>query len=531
MFTGTLQRKILVVVVSLITLVMMLMLGLFIYLDYSRTFDRTRDNSLQTAKMLSYMDPVQESITMQNHTDLTPFVDYYQSQSGASFIVVKDKSGQILAHPNPERIGEVTDFKDEYTAIVFGGYYSEVSAVTMGNAIIGVSPVYNDDNQLVGTVKVGFLTEKLTEGIMERAKRLFQFSLVIFLVAILSSVWLARIIRKDTLGLEPQQIASFYSERKAILSSISEGIIAIDATGHITLMNTAARDILGLAHRHISEPIQSVIPSFELTEQLMHQEIRPSFELNVKDKILIVTTVPLRNGMNPKGAVITFKDRTEMVEMVNRLFEVSKYSESLRAQTHEFTNKLYMISGLLQLGNYDQAIHMIQEEIDVNEYTNRLIFEQIKDANVQAILLGKMGMASEMKVSFIVDENSSLQKLPSFIRTGDLTIIIGNLIDNALDAVSAQNQGEVNFFALDIGDDIIIEVTDNGPGIPSDALYEVFNQGFTTKEESGHGFGLANVQKIVRGLGGDIQVTSDGTGTTFSVYIPKEEKSEGDFDD
>lgn len=529
MFSGTLQRKILVVVVSLITLVMILMLGLFVYVDYSRTFDRAHENSLQTAKMLSYMDPVQDYIEMQNHTDLIPVIDYYQSQSDASFIVVKDKSGKILAHPDPKKIGEVVAFKDEFTALVFGGYYSQISAETVGTAIIGVSPVYNEENQIIGTVKVGFMTKDLTEGIIERARRLFHFSLVIFLVAILSSVWLARSIRKDTLGLEPQQIAQFYSERRAILASINEGIIAINAFGNITLMNSAAKEILGLSHRYIGEHIQSVIPSFELTEQLIHQEVRSTFELNVKDKILIVTTVPLRNGISEKGAVITFKDRTEMVEMINKLFEVNKYSENLRAQTHEFINKLYMISGLLQLGNYNQAIQMIQEEIDVSEYTQRLVFEHIKDANVQAIILGKMGMASEMKVLFIVDENSSLQELPSFIRTGDLTVIIGNLIDNAIDAVSVRNKGEVNFFALDIGEDIIFEVTDNGPGIKLDALYEVFNQGFTTKEKPGHGFGLANVRKIVRSLGGDIQVTSDDTGTTFSVYIPKEEKTEGDL--
>lgn len=524
MFTGTLQRKILVVVVSLITLVMVLMSGLFIYLDYTRTFERTRENSLQYAKMLSYMDAVQEPITMRNDTNLTPTIDYYQSQSNASFIVVTAKNGQILAHPNDEKIGDFSNFKDEFTAIVFGGYYSTISQETMGSAIVGISPVYNDDNQLVGTVKVGFLTENLMEGISERARRLFSFSLFIFFVAILSSIWLAKSIRKDTLGLEPQQIAAFYSERRAILASISEGIIAIDSKQNITLMNAAAQEILGLNHRHISNPVQAVLPSFEMPEQLMQHEIRPSFELNVKDKILIVTTVPLRNGVHQKGAVITFKDRTEMVEMVNKLFEVSEYSDSLRAQTHEFTNKLYVISGLLQLGNYEQAIQMIQEEIDVNEYTNRLVFEHIQDSNVQAIILGKMGMASEMKIAFHLDENSSLQTLPSFIRTGDLTIIIGNLIDNAFDAVAKQSNGEITFFALDIGEDIILEVTDNGPGIDSDALYDVFKQGFTTKEKLGHGFGLANVQKIVRSLGGDIAVASDGTETTFSVYIPKKER-------
>lgn len=531
MFKGTLQRKILVMVVSLISLIMMLMLGIFIYIDYDRTFERTKENSLQTAKILSHMDDVQNLVSKKSQTEeLNSIINHYKSQIDASFIVVKDKEGQVLTYPYEEKIGEVMPFEDEFVAIVFGGYYSGRSTEVMGPSVVGIAPVFNVENQLVGTVKVGFLIEDLSEAIFERAKKLMFFSLFIFLLAILSSIWLAKSIRKDTLGLEPQQIASFYSERKAILSSISEGIIAIDATENITLMNSAAKEILGLAHRYIGKPIQTVIPSFKLNNDFMGNEIHPSFELNLKDKILIMTTVPLRDGIHQKGAVITFKDRTEMVGIVNQLFEVSEYSNELRAQTHEFTNKLYVISGLLQLGKYEQAVQMIQEEMEVSEYTNRLVFEYIKDSNVQAIILGKMGVASEMKVSFVIDENSSLVELPSFIRIGELTVIIGNLIDNAFDAVSKQSQGEVVFFALDIGEDIIIEITDNGQGIHPELLYEVFNQGFTTKKKPDHGFGLVNVQKIVRSLGGDIQVTSDDTGTTFSVYIPKEVKEKGDLE-
>ncbi|WP_269050562.1 sensor histidine kinase [Sporosarcina sp. G11-34] len=501
------------------------MLSLFIYTDYVRTFERTKENSLQTAKLISHMDTVQASVINPEKSDvLKQVIDYYGSQVGASFIIVKNKDGQIITHPDESKIGEVVPFKDEYTSIVFGGYASTMSSEVMDLAVIGVAPIYYFDSQIIGTVKVGFLVEGLHNAIFERAKKLLSISIVIFIIAILSSVWLAKSIRKDTLGLEPQEIASLYSMRNAIISSISEGIIAIDASGNITLMNTAAKEILGLASSHIFEPIQSVIPSFITDELLVKNEVRSTFELNVKDKVLIMNTVPLREGIDHKGAVITFKDRTEMNRIVNKLFEVSKYSDNLRAQTHEFTNKLYVISGLLQLGNFDEAIQMIQEEIEVSEHTNRLVFEHIKDPNVQAIILGKMGKASELKLSFILDENSSLQKLPSFIRTGELTVIIGNLIDNAFEAVATESNGEINFFALDIGEDIIIEVTDNGRGIQTDSVYDVFNQGFTTKKKSNHGFGLANVQKIVQSLGGDIEVTSGVSGTTFSVYIPKEER-------
>ena len=525
MFKGSLQRKILIVVVFLVFLIVFLMLSLFIYTDYKRVFQNAAEKGLQTTKILSQMDSIQWAMSEGDTDELKPLIDYYVTQSESAFIVIKDREGKVLAHPIDEEIGKIYPIKDEMKALVFGGNYNLISDNILGPAVVSVSPIYVD-RQIVGTARIGYLVKDLQHTVIERTKKLAFFSLSIFVIGIVLSIWLARQIRKDTFGMEPQEIANFYMERHAVLASISEGLIATDGEGNITIINTAARKILNVSSDYKGQPIQSIFPTLQSFE-LPNVPYQPfSFELNVHKKTLIMTIVPLRKDVAISGTVITFRDKTEMNELVNTLSEVTKYSDDLRAQTHEFMNKLYVISALLQLHKYNEAVKMIQEEIDVTQHTNAFIFEHIKDPNVQAILFGKIGKASENKITFTIDENSSIGQLPSFIGTGLLAIIIGNLIDNAFEEVIDQQESLVNFFALDIGEDIIFEVSDNGRGIDPNDSHKLFTQGFSTKGKSDRGYGLSNVQSAIQDLGGDIQWTSNEKGTIFTVFIPKTEKVE-----
>ncbi|WP_432354500.1 ATP-binding protein [Sporosarcina sp. A2] len=519
-----LQKKILLIVTSLIIFIMSLMLAVFVVTDYLNLFERSYTISLQTAKMLSYMDTVQKGVAGETDAeeagDLEALIDHYQSQVDATFIVIHDKNGRILASPEGHRVGSVEAYDNGFKAIVFGANYSMVSAEIIGPSVVSKAPIYSEDKQIVGVVTVGYLISDLREIVYHRVEKLLYISIFILALGILLSFWLAHSIRKDTLGMEPEQIAEFYMERKAILASIDEGIIAVNRVGTMTLINTAARHILGISSSRKGDSIDTIFPNLPNVEAFQNPHAQ-AFELTHEDKRLVVSAMPLRLNGEQKGAVITFRDKTEMAEIVNTLYEVRKYSDDLRAQTHEFTNKLYLISGLMQLGKYDEAIRTIQTDIDVSDETNQIIFDSIKDAHVQAILFGKVGKASELKVAFDVDENSSLESLPEWFGTGALTVILGNLIDNALEAIANDPLGKVSFFALDLGEDYIFEVSDNGSGIEDKHLDTIFEQGFSTKRVNGRGFGLANVERAVHALGGYVQVTSGSLGTVFSVYIPK----------
>lgn len=228
------------------------------------------------------------------------------------------------------------------------------------------------------------------------------------------------------------------------------------------------------------------------------------------------------------GIVVILRDKTEMTEMINTISEVRQYSDDLRAQSHEFSNKLHLISGMLQMKKYQEVLDLINNEATNAQKSNRLIFKQIEDVNVQAILLGKTGKASEKKVEFRIDENSYLSQLPKQIQVSDLITMIGNLIDNALEEViintSPGDQAKVIFSALDFGSDIIFEVTDNGNGIKEQEVKQLFQPGYSTKEsheEQTRGFGLFNVKSAVDKYNGSIEIDSDPKGTTITVYIPK----------
>ncbi|PIC95462.1 ATPase [Sporosarcina sp. P26b] len=525
MLKSKLQKKILLIVTSLILFLMLLMLTVFVVTDYINLFDRSHTVGLQTAKMLSYMDTVKDGLEERTDVekvgDLEAVIEHYSHQVDATFIVIQDKSGRILASPDELQIGDVIPFEDGFKAVVFGANYSMLSNEIIGPSVSSKAPIYNkEENQIIGVVTVGYLISDLQKIVQHRVEKLLLISLIILVLGILISYLLAKSIRKDTFGLEPEQIASFYMERKAILASIDEGIIAVDQLGKITLINTAARSILSISNRRKGDPIESIFPNLPVLTKL-DKSVSRSFEVVYGKKRLVVSSMPLQFEGEQKGALITFRDTTEMMEVVNTLYEVRKYSDDLRAQAHEYTNKLYLISGLLQLGKYEEAIRTIQTEISISDDTNQFIFENIKDAHVQAILFGKVGKASEMKVDFEIDENSSLEQLPEWFGTGALTVILGNLIDNALEEVANYPDGQVSFFALDFGEDVIFEVSDNGKGIPPELQDELFKKGYSTKSSTGRGIGLANVDGAIRVLGGTIQVTSTEEGTIFSVYIPK----------
>ncbi|WP_209125080.1 sensor histidine kinase [Alkalihalobacillus sp. BA299] len=526
----SLQTKILGIVVCLILTIIIALVWKFLYLDTQRVYESKSAISLQTAKTVSFMPSVKEAMgSAYPPLELQPLTETIRNQADAKFVIITDRNGKILTHPDPKEIYQFIPIDDSYKAVVFGGYYTIKSRELVGPALVGKAPIFNEIGQVIGVVNVGYLIEDIYFDILKGIKPVVHFAIVIVIMGVIVSIFLARNIRNDTLGLEPRQIASLYRDRNATLSSINEGIISVDYQAHITLINTAAKRILNLKDNLIDEPFNSVIPNINIEKVLKMEKDIVNKELFLEDKVIILNVSPIVEGKKVFGAVATFRDKTEIQEMVNTLSEVRKYSEDLRAQAHEFTNKLYAVSGLIQLGYQEDAIKMIQKETEDNENSNRIVFDQINDPKVQAILLGKIGKASEKKIQFTIDENSSLGLLPDHIDTIQLSIIIGNLIDNAFEEVMKKEDKKVSFFSVDLSDDIIIEVTDSGNGIPDEKVDLIFKQGFSTKTGKNRGYGLANAERVVKELNGTIVMRCENPGTTFTIYIPKNLIREGQF--
>lgn len=530
----SLQTKILGLIISLILFVVILLTCISAYLEYHETRQQTKQLALQTAKTVSFMPNVKEAfLSKKSSADVQRIAEQVREQAGAASVIVSNRNEIIYSHPDPEEIGKKIVGDDNYKALVFGGYYNSEVSSRLGAVIRGKAPIYSDKGnykKLVGVVTVGFSKEKIHEKLIEKFIQSSMFSLLVLLFGITGGVFLAKNIKKDTLGLEPYQIASLFRERNATLLAIKEGVLAIDEAGYITMLNNSAKELLGLTELAIRQPIEKCLPDTEMLKVLQTGIKESDQEMVINDKILIVNRTPVIENGEIVGVVSSFRNKTEIQDMVNTLSEVKMYSEDLRAQTHEFTNKLYVLSGLLQLEKYNEAIEMIQAESLTHRDQNRILFDQIHDSKVQAILLGKISKASEKKINFIIDENSSLQNLPEHIEISQLATMIGNIIDNAFEAVEITKENKkmiVSFFATDIGNDILFEVSDNGGGINENQISQLFKKGFSGKGNKNRGYGLVNVQKVVEDLYGNIEIkkSNDG-GTIFTIFIPKMPKEE-----
>ncbi|MBV6684633.1 sensor histidine kinase [Bacillus sp. JRC01] len=518
-----LERKIMVLVCTLITIIMLMVTVVYMYFERKQAQDIVGQQALTTAMTVSEIPEVKKVlITNGNASHMREIVEEIRKKSGAEFIVVGDIDGIRYSHPIQEKIGKVMVGGDNDEALVNGNSYVSMAEGSIGESVRGKTPVYSDAGDIIGIVSVGFLLSKVDSTYQEGLIGILLWLLFIFIMGVGGSLILTRNIRKDTFGLEPYQIARIYKERGAVLEAISEGVIATDQFGRVTLINQSAKDILGVTEDDIGRPIQEVLPNSDIAHVLGREEAEGQFETVYQDHQLVVRYKRVGEDGRYGGKVASFQRRSEIQELISTLSEVQQYSHDLRAQTHEYTNKLYAISGWLQLGRTNKALNFIHEETGQQKTYERVLFEQIHDPTIQAILIGKLSKASEKKINFILDETSSIEYEWPQKAASPLVTIIGNIIDNAFEAVSGQAHPEVQVYTTDMADDLIIEVTDNGKGIPPDLLERIHEQGFSTKVGKDRGFGMALVQASLRELNGSLEVSSDEReGTIVTIYIPK----------
>ncbi|WP_408009244.1 sensor histidine kinase [Pseudalkalibacillus sp. A8] len=521
----SLQVKILGLIIFLLLLVIGLLSFIVGYLEMEEDVEQSEQIALQTAQTLSYMGTIQDSVKDRGSFEETnPIVERMRDQVDASAIRIENRDGELNGYAGDIITNHSSPREDRYQSLVFGSNYVTQTENDGHKVLKGIAPImidYGDYKKIGGTVSVIFNMDTIQSKIASDIKKMLYVSGIAFIVGIAGSYFLARSIRKDTHGLEPYEIGALYRERNAILQSVKEGILSIDQKGRITMMNHSAREMLDITDDIEGRLLTSFIFSENLHKILKSKETIINQEFHYKDKILIVNTQPILEDGEQVGVVASFRDKTEIKKMVDALSEVRQYSEDLRAQAHEFTNKLYVILGMIQLGKHAEAIDLIQEEAKLQEHHTELLFKNIKDDKVQAILLGKLAKASEKKINFKIDEESTMRPLPDHIGFSPLIIILGNLIDNAFEAVANSTVKEVTFFVTDIGNDIIFEIEDSGKGIKNGAEYNIFQKGFSVKGKN-RGYGLANVKEEVELLDGSIEWTNSYSGgAIFTVILPK----------
>ncbi|WP_213422736.1 sensor histidine kinase [Bhargavaea massiliensis] len=518
----TIQLKILGLVTALILFIVAAITGIYIFFEYKEDMADAERMAFQTAKTLSYMPTVQEALQDQDAIpELRNLMDNLLRDTNASAVVMTEGERFFVTMGNEEMILKVFDQPPIEKALIFGSSYTERIGKADKMALVGVSPLmiaYGDYQKVNGAVMVIHDGGLIIKSVIRESVPILTVSTIALIVGLIGSLLLAKDIKKDTLGLEPKEIAFLYKERKTVFSSLKDGMIVADESGHIRMMNPVAKKLFGVTGSVRGMPLIHVVsdPGYPF----LKDDFQGDEEFEIGDQTIIASRQDIRAAGRITGTIFMFRDKTDLRKMSASLSETRRVTEDLRAQTHEFKNKLYVILGLIQLNKNEQAISFILDETQSQENYVRLVSSSIRDEKLQAIILGKLAKASEQHVSFKIDPGSSLASLPDHIDLNGLVTILGNLIDNALEAVRKQKNGEVVLFVSDMGTDILFEVSDNGPGIPEKNIDRIFERGISGKGP-GRGYGLANVKKEVGLLGGEIEVQSNPEGTTFSVFLPK----------
>jgi len=445
-----------------------------------------------------------------------------QQDIGARFIVVARKDGIRLAHPVVDRIGKQFVGGDYLRAVQYGEIYTSRAVGTLGPSLRGFAPVKDENGEILGFVAVGYLETTVLKLVHNAQKEPVTYLFIMLFVGLIGASIIGGYIKKLTLGLEPSEIASMLKEREAILNSVRSAVIAVNREGRIRFANNEAGRLLGHPLDLTGKNIDELIPQAYVTQRIEKLEEALDEEIFTADRLMLFNIIPVVINGKAEGAVATFRRKDEMDYLSNELQQARQCSELLRVQSHEYSNKLHTISGLLQLEEYDEAKNIILKESEgyhrLVEYTD----SQVNCPMVSGVILGKYNRAGELKCGFELDFNGgwiSTPPMPEHMLT-----ILGNLLDNAIDAAK-ENKRVKPLISLGLYEDaenFIIKVEDSGEGLPSEM--DVFRKGASTKS-GGRGIGLYNVTMALNALEGDIATgTSERLGgACFTVKIPKGE--------
>ncbi|MFP5113051.1 ATP-binding protein [Bacillaceae bacterium C204] len=518
-----------------------LMLGIFIVIIliggiFEMTFTHIMESNLKhekgtkalsVAQSISNMPEIQKAFSSKNPSAIIqPIAEKIRKQVGAEFIVIGNRKEIRYSHPDPRRLGQKMVGGDNEQVFKGKSVISD-SIGTLGPSLRGKAPIFSDGN-VIGVVSVGYLQTDIEKEVLKIRRKIIIATMIILLGGLLAALLISLNIKRAIFGLEPKEIAWMYQEKHAILESIHEGIIAIDTKGRITVVNETAHKILNVPNEVLlrGKRIEEVIENTHLYEVVRTGLAEYDREFIILGEVFLVNRIPIFNKKGEViGAVASFRNKSELSNLIQELSHVKAYAEGLRAQTHEYSNRLYTLLGLIQLGSYKEAIDFISREVDVAQGFISFLMKEIPDPIIAGFILGKVSLSSEFKINFTIDRESSFKDVPVEISRDSLVTIIGNLVNNAFEAVKENEQVEkrVSLFLTDLGKDLIIEIEDNGKGIDIGLSEQIFQNGFSTKErQSNAGIGLSLVKEAITGLGGSITFSShEGEGTIFTVAIPK----------
>ena len=500
-------------------------------------YEEIGQRALMVSKTVAASPTVIAGVTSRDIPELNRLARHLADTNEALFIVIGDHEAIRLAHPDPDRIGfSMGDDDGDYgrKALIEGKAYVARAKGSLGESMRGKAPVIDPaTGDIIGIVSVGYSLGQVEATISRYNFVLYGVVGLMLLVTVISAIVIAGRFKRAIFGLEPEEIAGLFREREATLQSVREGIIAVNRNGIITTVNRAAYETLNLPDDEplAGKPILDILPESALMSVL--ESGKPDFdrEIWLRGRQMVVNRLPVRQGDEIIGVVASFRLRNELDQVSRQLTRIQQYADTLRSQTHEYSNKLHTIAGLIQIGANEEALNLIGNEVSDHQALLHLLLEAVPDPVIAGCLLGKYNRAREMGLHLDIDPDSQMVDIPDTLPRDQLVSVLGNLIDNALEATRQKvgGGGRVRLSMTDLGAELIFEVEDQGPGVPEDAQRRIFERGVSTKGEE-HGIGLHLVQQFLNRWGGSVTVENlQEGGSRFTLYLPKRQEERNRF--
>lgn len=432
-------------------------------------------------------------------------------------VVVLDTAGVRYSHQNPALVGgRVTG---DVTEVLAGNESMRVEEESNGTAARGRVPLRDKDGRVVGAVSVGIAMSRVNDSVWVVTRGLVLAGGIVLLLGIAGAYLLARRLRRTTHGLEPSEMADLLRGQEAILSGVRDGVIAVDPAGVVTACNGEARRLLGHApvvNRHATD---AGLPAAVLS--LLTRTDPPRGELAViEDHTVVATRLPVVRDGQDLGQVLVLRDQSDLDSVSRELEATRALTDALRAQAHEYTNRIHTVAGMLHLGHVSEAQDYL---VDLEAAT--MWGELIRDPYLAGLLTAKSAAASEAGVDLRVGETTWVEGRLS--HPLDCVTVVANLVDNGIRAAAGSDDAWVEVTLASDAEALVVHVVDSGAGLPHDTRDAIFRVGFTTRdlqegERDRHGLGLALAQRTARRHGGDVvlvEVGDDTHGAVFSARL------------
>jgi sensor histidine kinase regulating citrate/malate metabolism len=511
-------RQILLLQVLVVLVVVVVAVGFATYDARRSTREHARDQAVAVAESVADSPTVRSALRgSQPCSILQPYAESVRKDTDVDFVVVMRLDRTRCTHPNPAQIGK--HFIGDLGDAPQGGVFTQTKTGTLGPSERAVVPVRasDTDDTVVALVSVGITLDRIDSQLWRNLLGVGLAALAVLAVGVGGAWLINRRLRRQTHGMGEQEITRMYEYYRAVLHAVREGLLLLDSEDRVQLVNDEARRLLALP----DDVVGRAITDLGLPPGLVAAATGDTAEADdiyvAGEHVLVVSSAPASWNGREVGAVVTLRDRTELVDVTGELDVVRGLSESLRSQNHEAANRLHTVVSLIEMGRLDEAVTFATDELQVAQQLTDQVVGSVDDPVLAALLLGKTAQASERGIDLTVVGDLGGGTGP--VEPRDLVTVVGNLVDNAMDAVAGQDVRRVAVTLAGTEHDVRVVVGDSGPGVPEEDVDRVLERGWSTKA-TGSGIGLALVGQVARRTGGSVTVgRSSLGGAEFTVRL------------